>query len=57
MPHSQHDPRPSDQHLRTALDHAHELSQPRPAPGYTAAWSARAAHVGDLTVLALAMRD
>jgi len=57
MTNSQHEPRPSDQHLRNALDHAHRLSQPRPAAGYTAAWSAHADHVGDLTVLALAMRD
>lgn len=54
---SKYEPRPTEQHLRNALDHAHRLSEPRPASGYTTAWSACAAHVGDLTVLALAMRD
>ena len=44
--------------LRTALEHAQRLTDPRPeAPGYSTAWSAQATHVGDLTVLALAMRD
>ena len=46
-------------HLRAALEHARRLTDPRPAGAqYSAAWSAQAAQVGDLTVLALAaMRD
>lgn len=45
-------------HLHIALEHAQRLSDPRPAGApYSPAWSAQAAHVGDLTVLALAMRD
>jgi hypothetical protein len=54
-------PRPdshSDQ-LRTALEHARRLTSPRPEGSpYSAAWSAQATHVGDLSVLALAaLRD
>jgi hypothetical protein len=47
------------QHLRTALEHARRLTDPRlEGSAYTEAWSAQAAHVGDLTVLALAaLRD
>lgn len=46
-------------HLRTALEHAQRLTDPRPEGAeYSTAWSAQAAQVGDLTVLALAsMRD
>jgi hypothetical protein len=46
-------------HLRTALEHAQRLTDPRPEGAeYSTAWSAQASHVGDLTVLALAaMRD
>jgi hypothetical protein len=44
--------------LRTALEHAQRLTDHRPeAPAYSTEWSAQAAHVGDLTVLMLAMRD
>jgi hypothetical protein len=44
--------------LRTALEHAERLTATRPdATVYTPAWSAQAAHVGDLTILMLAMRD
>jgi hypothetical protein len=45
--------------LRTALEHAQRLTDPRPEGAeYSTAWSAQAQHVGDLTVLALAaMRD
>jgi hypothetical protein len=50
-------PRP-DSHstqLRTALEHAQRLTDPRPAgTAYSEAWSAQATHVGDMTVLALA---
>jgi hypothetical protein len=43
--------------LRTALEHAQRLTDPRPeGAAHSAAWAAQAAHVGDLTVLALAMR-
>ena len=42
-------------HLRTALEHAQRLTDPRPeGDRYSTAWSAQATHVGDLTVLALA---
>jgi hypothetical protein len=46
-------------HLRTALEHAQRLTDPRPeGAAYSTAWSAQATHVGDLTVLALAaLRD
>ncbi len=53
-------PRPDSRlnNLHTALEHAQRLSDSRPdGARYTAAWSAQAAHVGDLAVLALAMRD
>jgi hypothetical protein len=48
-------PRPDSRsnHLRTALEHAQRLTDPRPTD-YTETWSAQATHVGDLTVLALA---
>jgi hypothetical protein len=54
-------PRPDSRshHLRTALEHAQRLTDPRPEGAtYSTAWSAQATHVGDLTVLALAaLRD
>jgi hypothetical protein len=43
--------------LRHALEHAQRLTDRPKAPSTSPAWSAQAAHVGDLTVLALAMRD
>jgi hypothetical protein len=44
--------------LRTALEHAERLTDRPKGADYSLAWSAQAAHVGDLTVLALAaMRD
>jgi hypothetical protein len=55
MTHPEHDALPRDRHLDRALDHAHRLTEPRPQPGVTPAWSGQAAHVGDLTVLALAL--
>ena len=55
MTHAQQNTPPRDRHLEQALDHAHRLTQPRPQPGYSHAWSEQAAHVGDLTVLALAL--
>jgi hypothetical protein len=43
--------------LRAALDHAQRLTDHRAeASAYSTEWSAQAAHVGDLTVLMLAMR-
>jgi hypothetical protein len=54
-------PRPDSRpnHLRTALEHAQRLTDPRPeGSAYSEAWSAQAAHVGDISVLALAaLRD
>lgn len=53
-------PRPDSRphQLHTALEHAQRLSDLRPdGARYSPAWSAQAAHVGDLAVLALAMRD
>ena len=54
-------PRPDSRsdHLRTALEQAQRLTEPRPeGSAYSAAWSAQAAQVGDISVLALAaMRD
>jgi hypothetical protein len=53
--------RPDDRsnQLRTALEHAQRLTDPRPeGSAYSAAWSAQATHVGDISVLALAaLRD
>jgi hypothetical protein len=42
-------------HLRAALDHAQRLAEPRAEKAFTPAWSAQAHHVGDMTVLALAL--
>jgi hypothetical protein len=54
-------PRPDSRsnHLRTALEHAQRLTDPRPeGSDYSEAWSAQATHVGDISVLALAaLRD
>jgi hypothetical protein len=52
-------PDPRSNHLRAALEHAQRLTDPRPTDArYSTTWSAQAAQVGDLTVLALAaMRD
>jgi hypothetical protein len=43
--------------LARALELASELADSRPRESETAAWSARAHHVGDLAVLALAFDD
>jgi hypothetical protein len=43
--------------LRLTLEHARRLSEPRPEREHDVAWSALAAHVGDLAVLALALGD
>jgi hypothetical protein len=54
-------PRPDSRsnQLRTALEHAQRLTDPRPeGSAYSEAWSAQASHVGDISVLALAaLRD
>ena len=54
-------PRPDSRSalLRTALEHAQRLTDPRPeGSAYSEAWSAQAIQVGDMTVLALAaLRD
>ena len=54
-------PRPNSRsnQLRAALEHAQRLTDPRPeGTPYSAAWSAQAAQVGDISVLALAaLRD
>lgn len=45
---------PRHAHLSAALEHARRLSEePRPDGNYNAGWSANAAQVGDLSVLAL----
>jgi hypothetical protein len=54
MMHPEHDTTSRERHLARALEHAHELAESRTQSEYTPAWSAQAAHVGDLTVLALA---
>lgn len=43
--------------LARALELANELSRSRPADHESEAWSARAYHVGDMAVLALALDD
>jgi hypothetical protein len=48
-------PKTHPQHVTTALDHARRLSESRPDAAQQASWSAQAAHVGDLSVLALAL--
>jgi hypothetical protein len=59
MMNSRHDesPQAHDRQLRLALDHARALAEAPRDRAYTHGWSANAAHVGDLTVLALALRD
>jgi hypothetical protein len=49
--------RDHQRHYRVAIEDAKRLCQPRPAGGYSPGWSVQAAHVGDLSVLALALRD
>lgn len=46
----------TNQPLQAALDQARKLSVPGQTPAATALWAARAHHVGDLSVLALALR-
>ena len=46
-----------DPHLRRALDHAQRLSDSRVAGAAATTWAAHAAQVGDLSVLALSLRD
>jgi hypothetical protein len=53
----QQNPRITEPRLGQALDQAQRLSEARPAEGSSAGWHAHAAHVGDLSVLALALRD
>lgn len=45
-----------NQSLQTALDHASRLTGPGQAPATTPNWVAQAHHVGDLSILALALR-
>jgi hypothetical protein len=53
----QSDTQPAESHLRRALEHATRLSEPRPVDAaLTPDWFAQAAHVGDISVLALALR-
>jgi len=42
--------------LQSAIDHARQLTEPGQAQTTTPAWVAQAHHVGDLSVLALALR-
>ncbi|MGZ4169600.1 MAG: hypothetical protein ACXVR1_15190 [Solirubrobacteraceae bacterium] len=42
--------------LQTAVDHARKLTETGQSQPTTAAWNAQAHHVGDLSVLALALR-
>jgi hypothetical protein len=44
-------------HLQSALDHARRLSEPGAAHPDTSSWSVQAAHVGDMSVLLLALRS
>jgi hypothetical protein len=46
-------PHPS---LQSTVDHARRLTEPGHAQAGTPAWVAQAHHVGDLSVLALALR-
>lgn len=57
MTHPQNPNHQSRQHLEAAIDHAGRLSQPGKASAYTTDWSAKAAQVGDLSVLLLALRS
>jgi hypothetical protein len=57
MIHPQRDTKPGESHLERALEHARRLSEPRPSDAtLTPEWYAQASHVGDLSVLALALR-
>ena len=47
-------PRPS---LQTTVDQARKLTEPGHPQAATPAWFAQAHHVGDLSVLALALRS
>lgn len=51
----QSNPQTHPNHVTIALDHARRLSECRPDSAHQASWSAQAAHVGDLSVLALAL--
>jgi hypothetical protein len=42
--------------LQTAVDHARRLAESGPTQTTSPAWLAQAQHVGDLSVLALALR-
>jgi hypothetical protein len=59
MTNSRHDenPRRNDRQLTLALDRARALAEAPRERTYGHGWSAHAAHVGDLSVLALALRD
>ena len=46
----------SGRHLKNALDHATRLAEAGSGRPVTSAWSAQAAHVGDMSVLLLALR-
>jgi hypothetical protein len=56
MTHPQNSNAQPARHLQTALEHASRLSDPRSGKSFTPGWSAEAAHVGDLSVLVLALR-
>lgn len=53
MTHTQQIPNPS---LQAAVDHARKLTESGSTPTVSPAWIAQAQHVGDLSVLALALR-
>jgi hypothetical protein len=54
----QRDTQPGESHLRRALEQAHKLCESRPADAaVTLDWYAQASHVGDISVLALALRN
>jgi hypothetical protein len=57
MTHPQYSTTPPGRHLQIALEHASRLSDSRSGPSFTPGWSAQAAHVGDLSVLVLALRS
>lgn len=59
MTHSRPDDRAQvyDPQLTLALDRARALAEAPREHTYSHGWSAHAAHVGDLSVLALALRD
>jgi hypothetical protein len=51
--------RQADRHaqLKQTLEHAQQLVDSRPGPSHSPGWFAQAHHVGDMTVLALALQD